>query len=155
MDTHSGGATGGSPAAAFRAQLRARGRAEKNALLAAWNRSEARARTLVVPTHVGDIELSIRVPCEREPTEYNPPYDVLAALFELGHDGDEIDAEERQPLENELVRRFAKIQDHRRQHPLAKCTKEKIAGLLSVFDRELAMRTGKRFSTSVATASTS
>jgi hypothetical protein len=31
---------------------------------------------------------------------------VLADLFELGQDGEEIDPEARQPLEDELVRRF-------------------------------------------------
>jgi hypothetical protein len=55
----------------------------------------------------GDVEVSLRVPREREPSESKPPYDVLAELFELGPDGDEIDAGARRPLEGELVRRFA------------------------------------------------
>lgn len=50
--------------------------------------------------------MSLRIPYEREPSEYKPPYDVLAELFELGQDGDKIDAEARRPLEDELVRRF-------------------------------------------------
>ena len=79
---------------------------EKKALLAAWNGGDPVARTLVVATHVGDVEVSLRAPYEREPSEYKPPYDVLADLFELGQDGDEIDAEARRPLEDELVRRF-------------------------------------------------
>ena len=81
---------------------------EKKTLLAAWNGGEPVARTLVVPTHVGDLEVSFRVPYEGETGEDKPPYDdVLAELFELGQQGDEIDAEARGPLEDELVRRFA------------------------------------------------
>lgn len=79
---------------------------EKKTLLAAWNGGEPVARTLLVATHAGDVEVSLRIPYEREPSEYKPPYDVLADLFELGQDGDEIDAEARRPLEDELVRRF-------------------------------------------------
>lgn len=79
---------------------------EKKALLAAWNGGDTVARRLSVRTHAGDIEVSLRVPYEQEPTEYEPPYDVLADLFELGQDGEEIDAEARKPLEDELVRRF-------------------------------------------------
>jgi hypothetical protein len=80
---------------------------EKNALVAAWNGGDAVARTLSVATHIGDVEVSLRIPYEREATEYKAPYDVLAALFELGQDGDDIDAAERERLENDLVRRFA------------------------------------------------
>jgi hypothetical protein len=80
---------------------------EKKALLAAWNGGEPVARTLLVPTHAGDVEVALRVPYERETGEHKQPYDVLAALFELAQDGDEIDAEARGPLEAELVRRFA------------------------------------------------
>lgn len=79
---------------------------EKEALLAAWNGGEPVVRTLVVATHAGDFEVSLRVPFERKPGEYKPPYDVLADLFKLGQDGYEIDAEARTPLEYELVRRF-------------------------------------------------
>ncbi len=76
---------------------------EKKALLTAWNGGEAVARTLLVPTHVGDVEVSLRAPYEKEPMEH----ELLAELFELGRDGDEIDAEACRPLEDELVRRFA------------------------------------------------
>jgi hypothetical protein len=79
---------------------------EKKALLAAWSGGEPVARTLVVATHVGDVEVSLRVPYARAPGEPRPPYDVLEELFELGQGGDEIDAEARRPLEDELVRRF-------------------------------------------------
>jgi hypothetical protein len=76
---------------------------EKKALLAAWSGGEPVARTLRVATHAGDVEVSLRVPYERE---YGPPYDVLADLFELGQTDDEIDIEARRPLEAELMRRF-------------------------------------------------
>lgn len=79
---------------------------EKEALLAAWSGGDPVARTFVVATHVGDVEVSLRAPYGRDPSEYKPPYDVLSDLFELGQDGDEIDAEARRPLQDELVRRF-------------------------------------------------
>ncbi len=74
---------------------------EKKALLAAWNGGETVARTLFVPTHVGDVEVSIRVPYEPRTAKYKPPHDVLGDLFELGQDGEELDAEARRPLEDE------------------------------------------------------
>ncbi len=80
--------------------------AEKKALLAAWHGGEPVARTLVVATHAGDVEVSLRVPYERAPSEDTPPHDVLAGLFELGQDSDEIDAEARRRLEDELLRQF-------------------------------------------------
>ncbi len=79
---------------------------EKKALLAAWNGGEPVVRTLVVATQVGDVEVSLRAPYERDPGETRPPYNVLADLFELGRDGDELDADARRPLEEELVRQF-------------------------------------------------
>jgi hypothetical protein len=80
---------------------------EKTALLAAWNGGEPVARTLVVATQAGDVEISLGVPYEREHGEFKPPYDVLADLFELGQESDEIDDQARRSLEDELVRRFA------------------------------------------------
>jgi hypothetical protein len=59
-----------------------------------------------VRTHAGDVDVELRVPCERAPTEYKPPYDLLSDLFELAEDGDEVDAEARRPLEDELMRLF-------------------------------------------------
>jgi hypothetical protein len=53
---------------------------DEEALLAAWNGGEPVARTLVVPTHSGDLEVSLCAPYEREPSAYKPPYDVLADL---------------------------------------------------------------------------
>src|SRR5690606_4096345 len=62
---------------------------EKKALLAAWNGGEPVARTLLVATHAGDVEVSLRAPYEQEPSAYTPQYDGLAELVELGQDGDE------------------------------------------------------------------
>lgn len=81
---------------------------EKEALLAAWEGGEPVARTLRVPTLAGELEVSIRVPYdELNPSELAPPFDVIAALLELSEDGRVFDAKKREPLENELVRRFA------------------------------------------------
>lgn len=46
---------------------------EKKALLAAWRGGKAVAHTLLVPTHIGDIEVSLRVPYEREPATVSLP----------------------------------------------------------------------------------
>jgi hypothetical protein len=80
---------------------------EQNALLAAWSGGDPVTHTLVVATPAGDVEVALRAPFERERSDYGPPYDVIADLFELGRDGDEIDPEERGSLDGELVRRFA------------------------------------------------
>jgi len=77
--------------------------AEKEALSAAWNGGAPLARTLSVKTHAGEIEVTFRAPYE-EPKA--PPFDVLAELFELGKDGEEMDDEARRELENELVGQF-------------------------------------------------
>jgi hypothetical protein len=75
---------------------------EKQALLTAWEGGEPVTRTLVVATHAGEVEVSLRFPYQQESGEY----DVLAEFVELGRDGDVLDAEARRPLEDELVRRF-------------------------------------------------
>jgi hypothetical protein len=80
---------------------------EKKALLAAWEGGEAVSRTLTVRTHIGDVEVTLRAPCERDAPAYRPPYDLLAGLAELGRGGGEFDREACQPLERELLRRFA------------------------------------------------
>lgn len=94
---------------------------EKKALLAAWNGGEPVVRRLVVTTHAGDVEVSLRVPYEREPRQYEPPYDVLADLFELGQGGEAIDAEARRPLEDELVRRFVASPEAKKLTDVAWC----------------------------------
>jgi hypothetical protein len=58
---------------------------------------------------------------EQETTEYKPPYDVIADLFELGQDGEEIDAEARRPLEDELVRRFVSSPEAKTLSPVQWC----------------------------------
>ena len=81
--------------------------ADSKALRAAWNGGAPIERTLVVPARLGDLEVSFRVPCEGESTRHAPPSDPLAALLELGRGADDIRAEARRPLEDELMRRFA------------------------------------------------
>lgn len=81
--------------------------AERKAVLSAWDGGDAVERTLVVATHAGDIEVTLRVPHERHSARFRPPYDVMAALHELGQHGDEIDDDVRRELEDELVERFA------------------------------------------------
>ena len=80
---------------------------EEKALRAAWDDGEPLSHTLSVWTHKGEIEVTLRAPYERARVEYAQTHDVLADLFALAQDGDEIDPDARQPLEDELVRRFA------------------------------------------------
>jgi hypothetical protein len=77
---------------------------EKQALLAAWKGGARVARTLSVPTHAGDVEVTLSAPHESPRAE--SPSDLLAELFELANAREEIDDERRQELEYELVRRF-------------------------------------------------
>jgi hypothetical protein len=79
---------------------------EEEALLAAWNGGEAVERTLAVATHAGSVDVSFRVPYSRRSTQTMPPIDVMAGLFALGQDGDEMDEDARGELEDELVYHF-------------------------------------------------
>lgn len=79
---------------------------EKKALIAAWSGGEPVSRTVRVRTYSGDIEVKLRAPYERAPAQHEPPSDVLAGLRELAQDGEDIDHDARQDLEDELVRRF-------------------------------------------------
>lgn len=80
---------------------------EKKALLAAWEGGESVSRTFAVRTHAGELEVMLRAPYERERAQYKPPYHVLADLFELARDGEDVDPAERAPLEDELMGKFA------------------------------------------------
>jgi Domain of unknown function (DUF6930) len=81
--------------------------AEKKALRAAWKGGEPVSRTLLVDTHQGELEVTLCAPYMRAPVEFDPSHDLLADLGELAREDDEIDPDAREPLENELVRRFA------------------------------------------------
>jgi len=94
---------------------------EKKALLAAWEGGEPIARTLVVSTHAGPVEVTLRVPCDEESSDLGPPYDVMAELLELERDGDEIDEEARQSLEDELVRRFVASPEAKKLTEIQSC----------------------------------
>ncbi len=80
---------------------------DKKALRAAWSSGEPVSRSLSVRTYEGDIEVTLRAPYGRASEQFRPPDGVLADLFELAESGDEIDPDAREPLEDELVRRFA------------------------------------------------
>ena len=79
---------------------------EKEALSTAWNGGAPLSRTLVVNTYAGEIEITLRAPYAEAPAGLRPPFDVMADLFDLANDGDELDHERRRTLEDELVREF-------------------------------------------------
>jgi len=81
---------------------------EKNALEAAWRGGEPVLRTLSVKTFAGELEITLRAPYE-EAAPFRPPHDILADLqaLEEEEDGDEIDPDAREELEDELFRRFS------------------------------------------------
>ena len=79
---------------------------EKEVLSAAWDGGVPLARALVVNTYAGQIEITLRAPYAEAPLRFRAPFDVMADLFDLAKDGDEIDHERRQELEDELVRKF-------------------------------------------------
>jgi hypothetical protein len=81
--------------------------AEKTVLREAWDGGEPVSRTLLVTTHEGEIAVTLCAPYMRAPVEFDPSHEVLADLAALARDGDEIDDDAREDLENELVRRFA------------------------------------------------
>lgn len=78
--------------------------AEKKALRAAWNGGLPVERTHAVHTHGGDIEVTFRVPLVRE--DARPPFDLMADLFALGEESEEIDDGARRELEDELLAKF-------------------------------------------------
>lgn len=94
---------------------------KKKPLLAAWKGGEPVASTLVVSTHAGPVEVTLRVPCDEGAEDLGPPYDVMAGLLELEGDGDELDDEDRQPLEDELVRRFAESPEAKNLTEIESC----------------------------------
>ncbi len=80
--------------------------AEKKALRVAWEGGKPVFRTLSVETHQGEIEVTLRAPYMSAPS-FDAFHDILADLAALANQDDVVDPEAREPLENELVRRFA------------------------------------------------
>lgn len=78
---------------------------ETQPLIVAWNGGEPVSRTFSVPTHAGEVEVSFCIPDCLE--ESSSPQDLLAKLRALGKGRREIDPDARQPIEEELLRRFA------------------------------------------------
>jgi len=54
--------------------------AGKKALRAAWDGGEPVSRTLAIPTHQGDVEVTLLAPFVRSPEELDPSHDILADL---------------------------------------------------------------------------
>ncbi len=81
--------------------------AEKKALRVAWEGGKPVFRTLSVETHQGEIEVTLRAPYMSAPVSFDAFHDILADLAALANQDDVVDPEAREPLENELVRRFA------------------------------------------------
>ncbi len=80
---------------------------EKKQLLAAWNGGEPVARTLLVSTYAGELEVTLRAPYMRAPVVFDASHDILADLAALSRRDDEVDYNAREALEEELVKRFA------------------------------------------------
>jgi len=78
---------------------------KKKTLLAALDGGPAVERTLLVHTHAGDLEVTLRIPFE--PPASRSSFDLIADLADLGRDGAEIDDAARRKLEDELVEKFA------------------------------------------------
>lgn len=79
--------------------------AEPGALRSAWSGGEPFSRRVTVHAHAGELEVTLRAPCEPAYAEGDDPGDLLVALAALGQAG-ELDADERDELEEALVRRF-------------------------------------------------
>ena len=94
---------------------------EKEALSAAWDAGAPLARTLVVNTYAGEVEVTLRAPYAEAPSRQRPPFDVMADLFDLANDGEEIDHERRQELEDELVRKFVASSEARALTDVQSC----------------------------------
>lgn len=80
--------------------------ADKEALRVAWEGGDSVSSTQSVVTHQGMIEVTLCAPYPRVP-EFDPSHDILADLAALVRDADELDPDAREPLERELLRRFA------------------------------------------------
>jgi len=78
---------------------------EKAAVIAAFEQGETMERTLRVPTHGGEVEVSLRAPHERIVAPVEPGPGPLRELFQLAREGD-LEDDSRGPLEDELMRRF-------------------------------------------------
>ena len=77
---------------------------ERATLAAAWSGGEPITRTVTVPTHAGPIDVALRAPYAQKAAR--PPFDVMADLFALANDDEEIDPDRRRELEDELVHEF-------------------------------------------------
>lgn len=81
--------------------------AEKKALRAAWKGGEPVSRTFSVETHQGELQVTLRFPYTRSPVAFDPSDDLLAELAAVFRNGEGIDPDAREMLEDELMGRFA------------------------------------------------
>lgn len=93
--------------------------AKQKALHAAWNGGELVSRTVKVHTYAGDFEVTLRVPYEQ--VVLHPPFDVIADLYELARDSEELDPDARAPLEDELLRQFGACPEAKGLSALGAC----------------------------------
>jgi hypothetical protein len=79
---------------------------EKKAVTAAFAGGEPCERVYSVPTHDGEIAVTVRAPHLQQLFEDDSEGDVLSALAQLEEDGTLDDFDKRRPLEDELVAAF-------------------------------------------------
>jgi hypothetical protein len=79
---------------------------ERKAVKDAFAGGEPFERIYSVPTHAGEIAVTVRAPHPQQPSEHDFEGDVLSDLAQLEEDGALADFDKRQPLEDDLVRAF-------------------------------------------------
>jgi hypothetical protein len=85
---------------------------KKRVWRAAWEGGAAFCRTVRVTTHVGELDVVLRAPYEQ--VIERPDGDLLAALYDLARDGDELDFDALESLQQSLVERFAESPEGKR-----------------------------------------
>jgi len=88
------------------AALASEKKAEKKAITAAFAGGETFERVYSVPTHQGEIAVTVCAPHPQQLPEHDSEGDVLSALAQLEEDGTLEDFDKRRPLEDELVGAF-------------------------------------------------
>jgi len=88
---------------------------------AAWIDERTTSRTMLVETHAGPVEITLRAPYSEEPRRERPSAELLADLAALTSRAGAIDDEARRRLEDELVERFAASPEARRLEQIQAC----------------------------------
>lgn len=79
---------------------------DRDRLAAAWECGESVARTMSVQTHAGEFEVTLQILGDDDDDHVSTDINVIDELFAMDQEGEELDVDERQPLEEELVRQF-------------------------------------------------